>query len=103
MTAAVCARADVQVHVRLRQAQVGEEHIRHPRVVMLARVDERLVDTGLAERTDDRRGLHEVRPGAKHMRNQSLHHCPLPESNKRDKSREPQRPWPPGASLPTVA
>jgi len=62
----VRARADVQVHVRLGQAQVGEEHVRHPRVVVLACVDERLLDTGLEERADDGRGLHEVRPGAKH-------------------------------------
>lgn len=43
---------------------------------MLARVDEHLVDAGLAERADNGRGLHEVRPGAKHMRNQNLHRCP---------------------------
>jgi hypothetical protein len=97
------AGADVQVHVRLRQAQVGEEHAGHPRVVVLARVNERLVDAGLAECADDGRGLHEVRPGTKHMRNQSLHRCPLPESNKRDISHEPQRPWPPDESLPTIA
>ena len=48
----VRAGADVRVHVRLRQAQIPEEHIRHPRVVMLARVDDRLVDASLAERAD---------------------------------------------------
>jgi hypothetical protein len=73
----------VQVHVRLGQAEVGEEHAGHPRVVMLARVDKRLVDAGLAERADDGRGLHEVGPGTEHMRNQSLHRRPLPETTRR--------------------
>jgi hypothetical protein len=49
---------------------------------MLTRVDERLPDTGLAESTDDGRGLHEVRPGAEHMRNESLHRCPLRDPTK---------------------
>jgi len=99
----VRARAHVQVHVRLGQAQVGEEHAGHPRVVMLARVNERLVDTRLAERTDDRRGLHEVRPGAKHVGNQSLHRCPYRNSTRgtnltnrsgRGRPVRAYRPWP---------
>src|ERR1700722_12304780 len=57
-------------------------------------------DLGIGVR---QRGLHEVGPGTRHMRNQSLHRCPLPESNERDTSHEPQRSRLPGATLPTTA
>jgi hypothetical protein len=62
----------VQVHVWLGQAQVSEERVRHPRVILLPGVNKHLLDTDLTERVDDGRCLHEVRAGTKHMRNQSL-------------------------------
>lgn len=42
--------AHVQVDVRLGQAEVGEEHVRHPRVVMLPRVNEHLLHTEFTQR-----------------------------------------------------
>ena len=54
------ARADVEVDVRLGQVQLTEEDPGHRLIVVLARVDEDLLDSPATERTDDRGGLHEV-------------------------------------------
>ena len=67
---AVGAGPDAEVDVGVGQAQVGEEHVRHPRVVVLAGVDEHLLVPGLGQSADHRGGFHEVRPGTKDVRNQ---------------------------------
>jgi hypothetical protein len=61
----VGAAADAEVHVRLREVEVAEEDVAHLRVVVLAGVDEELLDPrprleGLHHRGD----LHEVRARA---------------------------------------
>ena len=62
----VGARADAEEDVRLRQVELGEEDVRHVRVVVLAGVDEVELDLRgeLAERAVHRRRLHEVRARA---------------------------------------
>ena len=55
------ARADAEVDVRLGQAQLLEEDLRHGPVVVLAGVDDLLLCPGGIERGDDRGGLDEVR------------------------------------------
>ena len=55
---------DAEVEVRPRQVEVAEEDRGQRVVVVLAGVDEALVDAAGGERADDRRGLHEVGPGA---------------------------------------
>ena len=63
----VAAGADPEVHVRLGQAELLEEDVRQAAVVVLARVDEALLDGRRPERGDDGRGLDEVRPRADDM------------------------------------
>ncbi len=68
MIAAVWAACDPDPTPRsrsgARQVQVAEEDRRHGVVVVLAGVDEALVDAAGSQCADDRRGLHEVGPGA---------------------------------------
>jgi hypothetical protein len=60
----MAAAADAEVHVRPRQTKIGEEGIRHVRVVVLARMhDARLAPPAIRERMVERRDLHEVRTG----------------------------------------
>jgi hypothetical protein len=58
-------RADAQVGVGLRQAELGEEDVGKLRVVVLAGVHQRVREAGARCRLDHRRGLHEVRPRAR--------------------------------------
>jgi hypothetical protein len=53
-----------RVEVRPGQVEVAEEDRRQRVVVVLAGVDQALVDAARRECPDDRRGLHEVGPGA---------------------------------------
>jgi hypothetical protein len=59
----VRARAHAQVLGGARHAQVIEEDLAHRVVVVLARVDDVVVDAACHEGRVDRRGLHEVRTG----------------------------------------
>ena len=68
---AVRAGADAEEHVGLGQAELAEEDVGHLRVVVLAGVDERDLDSGLLERAMDGRRLHEVRARADHERDVS--------------------------------
>ena len=61
---AVTARPDPQVHVRVRNPQVGEEDVRHHRVVVLPGVDDDVLHTGTGEGGGDRAELDELRAGA---------------------------------------
>ena len=56
-------RADAEVVLGQRQAQVGDLQVRHRRVVVLARVDEDLLDA-VGEGERERRRLHDLGPGA---------------------------------------
>ena len=59
------AGTDGQVHVGRWNAQLLEEHVGHAYVVMLAGVDEGLLDMrALLEGGEDGRDLHEVRAGS---------------------------------------
>ena len=58
----VAAAADFEMKMRLRQAQVAEERVRHVGVVVLAGVhDARRAPGSRCERVVERRDLHEVR------------------------------------------
>ena len=56
--------ADAEEHVGLGQAELVEKHLGHLRVVVLAGVDERDLDSRLLERAVHGRHLHEVRTRA---------------------------------------
>jgi len=58
--------ADSQVHIRLWQLQLIEEHLRHTGIIVLAGVDEDLfVVAGILRHlADDRRDLHKIGPCA---------------------------------------
>ena len=58
---AVRAGADAEEDVGLGQAELAEEDVGHLRVVVLAGVNERDLDSGFLERPVDGRRLHEVR------------------------------------------
>ena len=58
---------DAEIEVRPGQVEVAEEDRRQRVVVVLAGVDEALVDTAGSQCPDDRRGLHEVGPGANNV------------------------------------
>ena len=62
----VGSRADAEELVRLREAELGEEDVRHHVVVVLAGVDEHELERGVQarQRAVHGRRLHEVRPGA---------------------------------------
>ena len=72
--------SDPEVHVRVRQAEVAEEHVREDRVVVLSRVDHELMDSGSAERGHDRRRFHEVRSRPHDVRDDRsvIGHPPVP-------------------------
>ena len=65
---AVRAGADAEEDVDVGEVEIGQDVVGHPAVVVLAGVDDDLVE-GLAalERRDDRCHLHEVRPRADNM------------------------------------
>nr|BFE34451.1 hypothetical protein GCM10010200_067020 [Actinomadura rugatobispora] len=63
----VAPRPHAEVHVRLGQPQLAEEDLRHPLVVVLAGVDDRLPDPSGPQRLDDRSRLDEVGTRAEHM------------------------------------
>src|SRR5262249_23747205 len=67
------ARADAEVDVGLGQAELNEEHVRHPLVVVLPGGHDRPWVAKRGERADDRRGLDEVRPGPEYMRDRRAH------------------------------
>ena len=67
------SRTDTEIYIRLRQLKLPEKTSRHPRVVVLASVDQRLVDSVLCQRCDDRRGLGEVRTRAGYVYNRVCH------------------------------
>jgi hypothetical protein len=48
---------------------LGEEHIRHVPVIVLAGVHQRLPDTQLLNGPQHRRCLHKIRPSADHVEN----------------------------------
>ena len=56
--------SDAEIEIRPGQVEIAEEDRRQRVVVVLAGVDEALVDASGSECADDRRGLHEVGPGA---------------------------------------
>ena len=59
------SRADSKVYVRNRNAEVPEENIGHPFVVMLPGVDKNALQIGrFLHLVHERSDLHEVRPGA---------------------------------------
>ncbi len=65
---AVRARADAHREVGGREAEVVEDLLGHPAVVVLARVDHELADVAAPlERGDQRSHLHEVRARADHV------------------------------------
>ena len=70
--AAVAARADAEIEVGLRDAELGEEDVGHRRVVVLAGVHDEVLDARAAgvrggDRAADRRELHELRARADHL------------------------------------
>src|SRR6266567_8168446 len=69
----VAARADPQVHVRPGQAELDEENLGHPFVVVLPGVHDALVVAERRQGADHRRGLHEVRPRSEHVRDGCAH------------------------------
>lgn len=70
------AGADAEVHVGFGQAQLVEEDLRHPRVVVLAGVDDRLLGAEGAEGVDHRGGLDEVRPRPEDVHDGCQHNFP---------------------------
>src|SRR5260370_1302012 len=80
----MATRADPQVHVGPGQAELDEENLGHPFVVVLPGVHDPLIVTERRQGADHRRGLHEVRPCPEHVRdgcahrNLSVHPDPLP-------------------------
>ena len=60
---AVAARADAQVDVGVGDAEIGEEDVRHVDVVVLAGVNDLVVDADRLEGLGHRRELHELRTG----------------------------------------
>ena len=71
MIAAVWAACDPDPTPRSRsgrgRSRSRKKTVRHGVVVVLAGVDEALVDAAGSQCADDRRGLHEVGPGANHV------------------------------------
>ena len=64
----VLGRSSVELDVRPGQRELREEDVLHDRVVVLAGVNEPLLDVAKPlERVVDRRDLHVVRPRADHM------------------------------------
>ena len=66
-------RADLQIDIRRRYAQLREENIRHVDVIVLARVDQNLPNLRIM--TDcpmNRRDFHKIRPGDDDVQN---NHC----------------------------
>ena len=55
-------RADVEVDIRLRDAEITEEAAGHPLVVVLPGVNELNLGAPMLQRGDDRPNLHEVGP-----------------------------------------
>ena len=68
MISPVCAACEPDPTPRLTSGagipNSSKEHVRHGRVVVLSGVHQRLSDAVRLKRRHDRRGLHEVRPGA---------------------------------------
>ena len=59
------ARAHGQVHIRSRDAELLQEHVRHVRIVVLAGVNQRLDDVRARfERVHHGRDFHEIWPSA---------------------------------------
>src|SRR6516164_6297674 len=69
----MAARADPQVHVGPGQAELDEENLGHPFVVVLAGMHDPLVMTERRQGADHRRGLHEVRSRPEHVRDGCAH------------------------------
>src|SRR6266567_5134676 len=82
----VAARTHAQVHVGPGQAELGEENLGHPFVIVLAGVHDPLLMSERRQGADHRRGLHEVRPRPEHVRDGcahrilSVHLDPLPSA-----------------------
>ena len=68
----VRAGADAQVRDRLGQAQVGEEDVRHQRVVVLTGVDDALPHTELAECSHHRGRFHEIGTSTQNVQDQGV-------------------------------
>ena len=51
------------MHIGRGDPQIGEEHIGEQRIVVLAGVDDPMIDSSLPESTVDRRELDELGPG----------------------------------------
>ena len=69
----VGARADTEVDVRLRDAELPEEDVGHLVVVVLTGVDEQLLDVVRAEPLEDGRRLGEVGASTGHVQNKRRH------------------------------
>ena len=78
----VGAGPDLEHVVRLGDPELLEEDLRHHPVVMLSRVDDRLVGFGqpFTQSRDQRGHLYEIRPGAEHVHDS---HCEPPYPCKR--------------------
>jgi hypothetical protein len=70
--AGVRAGTDGQVGDRLGETEVGEEDVRHQRVVVLAGVHDALPHARLGERAHHRGGLHEVGTRAEHVQDEGI-------------------------------
>src|SRR5207247_9794605 len=57
-------RPHSQIAIGRRDPQLLEKGVRHPRIVMLAGMDDHVLDVALHERPVHGRGLHEVWAGA---------------------------------------
>src|SRR5271169_4491416 len=82
----MAARSGSQVHVGPGQAELDEEDLGHPFVVVLPGVHDPLVVTERRQGADHRGSLHEVRPRPEHVRDGcahlilSVHLDPLPSA-----------------------
>src|SRR5690242_4432623 len=77
----VAARADLQVHMRRRDTQFLEKHVRHVEVVVLSRVKQDLVRATGLQRLEYGRYLHKIRTGSDYVKD--LHDPERPEQSRR--------------------
>ncbi len=77
------SRADLEIDDRLRHAQILEEDFGHALVVMLAGVDDLVVDAGRTKGLVNGSGLHEVRPRANDGDNHEREFIIMPDAGRR--------------------
>ena len=61
--------ANTEIDIGLRKAQFTKENLRHLVVVMLASVNQHLLNPASLEGSQDRRRLRKIRPSTSHMDN----------------------------------